>query len=123
MTRVLLVDDDADLLRSFARLLRSHDFEPVTALGGQAGIEVIAEHGHGFDAILSDVQMPESPGPYVYAIAVAAGLRHRMAFMSGAWSASAAFATELDRAGVPRLDKPVPTGVLTETLTRIAEGR
>jgi len=61
--RVLLIDDEPLLLKSLARMLRSHH-DVVTAIGGAAGIASLAEQE--FDVIICDVMMPEVDGLHVY---------------------------------------------------------
>src|SRR5579859_1843602 len=58
--RVLLVDDEAALLRVHARLLSRAGYEVVTALDGAAAM--VAVKGAAFDVILSDIDMPEMNG-------------------------------------------------------------
>ncbi|MBZ5609689.1 MAG: response regulator [Acidobacteriia bacterium] len=58
--RVLLVDDEPNVLHGFERLLRK-DFEMVTALGPEPGLEAIREQGP-FAAVVSDLRMAGMDG-------------------------------------------------------------
>jgi len=58
--RVLLVDDEPDILRSFQRQLRK-DFSITTATSGAEGLKLI-ETEKPFAVVVSDFQMPEMDG-------------------------------------------------------------
>jgi CheY-like chemotaxis protein len=57
--RILLVDDEANLLQSLRRNLRRYDV--TLAEGGAAGLEQLRNHGP-FAVVVSDMQMPEVDG-------------------------------------------------------------
>jgi CheY-like chemotaxis protein len=57
--RILLVDDDALILRALSRMLRHHAVS--TAKGGAEALFLI-RGGHVFDAILCDLHMPGMNG-------------------------------------------------------------
>lgn len=59
--RVLMVDDDADVLRSMARAMEAGGFAVVTAQSGAEALEDV-RRGPTFDVIVSDVAMPEMDG-------------------------------------------------------------
>lgn len=58
--RVLLVDDEPALLRSYARVLSENSFEVHTARDGSSACAELDEHD--FDVIVSDVCMPKVDG-------------------------------------------------------------
>src|SRR3954463_14260156 len=58
--KILFVDDDANLLASCERNLRRR-FQIETAVGGQLGLEKIANHGP-YAVVVSDMQMPGMNG-------------------------------------------------------------
>ena len=58
--RVLLVDDDATLLRGHARVLERAGYEVVTALDGAAALAALTDHP--VDAVVSDISMPGMDG-------------------------------------------------------------
>lgn len=60
--RVLVVDDDAVLLRVMVRLLRELGAEAVPALGGRSALPMLAAMSPLPDLILTDVRMPEVGG-------------------------------------------------------------
>ncbi len=60
--RVLLVDDEEEILRSFSRMLRSCDLQ--TAQGGAVAIQIL-EKRTDFDVVILDLMMPQTDGPAV----------------------------------------------------------
>ena len=58
--RVLLVDDDEVLLRSYARALSGEGYEVETHLDGESALE--AMNVRSFDVVLSDLDMPRLGG-------------------------------------------------------------
>jgi diguanylate cyclase (GGDEF)-like protein/PAS domain S-box-containing protein len=58
--RILLADDDARLLESLADLLRHHNYQVETALGGRNAIEKLSSQS--YDLLLLDLKMPEYSG-------------------------------------------------------------
>lgn len=59
-TKVLIVDDDAALLRLMAQVLTAAGYEVLTTTGGQQASALLAEHR--FDTIVSDIAMPDMDG-------------------------------------------------------------
>lgn len=63
--RVLIVDDEPNILRAVSRTIaRSH--EVVTATDGDEALELIRRDPRGFDAVMTDVQMPRMSGVELY---------------------------------------------------------
>lgn len=58
--RVLLVDDETNVLAALRRALRPRGFDIETAESGEGGVQVLA--GGGFDAVISDMRMPGMSG-------------------------------------------------------------
>jgi len=81
MTTVLVVDDDEDLLRMFARALRRHGFEVTTASHGRAALEAVGSTVP--DLIVSDVSMPELDGPSLLRELRARGIGVPVVFLTG----------------------------------------
>lgn len=64
-TRILLVDDEINILRSLKRLLRRDGYEIDMAEGGAEGIRMLEESEYA--VIVCDQRMPEVSGPEVLA--------------------------------------------------------
>ena len=58
--RILVVDDDPDLLRLLSLRLAGENYEVETALNGHIGLDVIADKRP--DLLISDLQMEEMNG-------------------------------------------------------------
>jgi DNA-binding NarL/FixJ family response regulator len=60
MKRILVIEDEPEMRRNIAALLRYYDFDPIAAENGRAGIETARREKP--DLILCDVMMPELDG-------------------------------------------------------------
>lgn len=60
MKRILVIEDEPEMRRNLAALLRYHDYEPLAAENGRVGLEVARRAKP--DLILCDVMMPEMDG-------------------------------------------------------------
>jgi CheY-like chemotaxis protein len=58
--RILLVDDDQQVLRGFARILKADGYQVITASSAKEAIEHVV--AGGLDAIVSDIEMPGMDG-------------------------------------------------------------
>ncbi len=63
MTKVLVIDDDNTILSMVASILEQAGYMPVTAVGGEAGLEMAKKELPA--AILLDRQMPNMDGNQV----------------------------------------------------------
>ncbi len=61
MPRILVVDDDPDILESLELALGSH-YDVVTAPDGREALEVIAREGSAIDLVVLDLMMPRMSG-------------------------------------------------------------
>lgn len=60
MPRILVIDDDADVRGSLAKMLTRAGYEVVAAADGTAGIEL--QHNEPADVIITDIFMPGLDG-------------------------------------------------------------
>ena len=63
--KVLLVDDEENILRALQRVLRREPWELTTASSGEDALEILAEQK--FDLVISDARMPGMDGPTLLA--------------------------------------------------------
>lgn len=79
--KVLIVDDEPDLLTVLALVLSSAGYEPTTALGPEAA----RDHARlfPFDLLLCDVEMPGTRGPDLAVELLAIRPSSRVLLMSG----------------------------------------
>ena len=115
--RVLLVDDDAPVLRTLARGLERRGYAVTTASDGNEALSLASLWP--FDVVVSDLMMPGMSG-----IELAAALaehhpelRRRMIVITGGAVTPAAEAF-VQHAGVPVLGKPVEIATLRDAIER-----
>src|SRR3954452_7977259 len=60
MKRILVIEDEPEMRRNITALLRFHEYEPIQAENGRAGVELARREKP--DLILCDVMMPELDG-------------------------------------------------------------
>jgi two-component system response regulator PrrA len=58
--RVLVVDNEADFLATYERLLRRQGYEVMTATSRAAGLAAVA--GERLDLVISDLRLPDGDG-------------------------------------------------------------
>jgi signal transduction histidine kinase/CheY-like chemotaxis protein len=116
--RVMLVDDEAQVAHTIERLLR-RDYDITVMLCGRDAVDHIAA-GARFDAIVSDVMMPNMTGIELTEELqrIAPDQARRLIFLSGgAFTAQARI--RLDELGAPQLEKPVTAKELRACVSRI----
>ena len=117
---MLVVDDDAMVLASLRRQLKNY-VDVVTAAGGAQGLERLRDDAR-FDAVVSDLMMPEMDGKLFYEKVTEhfPRLATKMIFLSGG-----AFTPRLKRFAESvadrLLDKPVLKEDLVSMLTTVVE--
>lgn len=60
MSKILIVDDDPDLVEAVTMILESKDYDVIVAYGGNEGLEKAKAEGP--DLIVLDVMMPDKDG-------------------------------------------------------------
>jgi DNA-binding NarL/FixJ family response regulator len=77
--KILVIEDEPEMRRNIAALLRYHDYEPIIAENGRCGLE--AARRDKPDLILCDVMMPELDGHGVLQALQADSLLARVPFI------------------------------------------
>jgi len=118
--RILVVDDEPALCKTIQRIL-SHDHEVVAVMSARQALDMVIS-GDRFDAILSDLMMPEMTGMELYAT-LARSLPDqagRMVFMTGGVFSvdGSAF---LQHHAHPWIEKPFRPAVLREALQKVLQ--
>ncbi len=80
---VLLVDDQAPVLRVTKRLLEREGFSVLAASSGAAALDLLAAHGTPVDLVITDVVMPEMSGVVLAAAVRARQPGARIVYVSG----------------------------------------
>ena len=57
---ILIIDDEASLRQTLARILQRAGFEVTTAANGKDGLALV--HEHPFDLLYLDIRMPDMSG-------------------------------------------------------------
>ncbi|MEZ4340991.1 MAG: ATP-binding protein, partial [Sandaracinaceae bacterium] len=119
--RVLLVDDDARILRAHSRKLASH-LDVVTALGPLAALELLRS-GEEFDAILADLMMPEMNGLELWRTVTRERpqYRGRFFFVSGG-IARQDLRREIAELSIPVVPKPIRATDVRELIEGLGRG-
>jgi two-component system cell cycle sensor histidine kinase/response regulator CckA len=81
--RLLVVDDEKDLLRLVETILGDDDYEVVTASGAEEAINTVEQMAQPPDLILIDVVMPGMSGPMLVDRLRALVPNAKVLFMSG----------------------------------------
>lgn len=116
---ILVVDDEASVLKVVVSILNRHGYQTLTAVNGIEALHVYEAHAHEIDLILSDVLMPEMTGTELLYRILSFGGRDiakpvRVVLMTG-WAAGLT-ETE-DMAHVRLLHKPMTM----EALLRVVD--
>jgi CheY-like chemotaxis protein len=115
----MLVDDEPQVAQTIERLLR-RDYDVTIALCGRDALDHITR-GARFDAIISDVMMPNMTGVELIEELqrLAPDQAQRLIFLSGG-AFTAHTRERLEQIGAPQLAKPVTIKELRAWVTRIA---
>lgn len=119
--RVLVADDDPEMLEMVSRVLDRLGLEVVTACSGADLLEKVAERGP-FDLVVTDVSMPWMSGLQVMHSARTAGMRCPIIVITALRNQRTADQVETLGAEVRRLDKPFSVGALEETVRALVRG-
>jgi two-component system cell cycle sensor histidine kinase/response regulator CckA len=120
--RVLIVDDDIELLLLYESLLQAHDYQTTTAENGVQALECLRKLE--VDAILCDLDMPEMSGDLLYTEVGRAwpGLEKRFLFVTGN-AGNPIYEAFLMRTKPTVLAKPVTMNHLLEQLQGVLDAQ
>jgi EAL domain-containing protein (putative c-di-GMP-specific phosphodiesterase class I)/CheY-like chemotaxis protein len=113
--RVLLIDDDAGIRKTYLRLLRSYGYLAEVAADGKEAIEKLGIHT--FDVILTDIAMPRMNGMEFLRAIREQGLDVPVILMTGVPDIENA-AQAVEFGALRYLIKPVNNDTLNEALQR-----
>jgi DNA-binding response OmpR family regulator len=115
--KVLVVDDDAALVRLMAVLLKTDGFEVTSALGGAEGLLCLDRERP--DIIVLDLSMPEIDGRMFYRRAREAGYRGPVMICS----AEGAQAAQRELAADGSIAKPFEPDYFVQSVNALLAGR
>ncbi|HTW41854.1 MAG TPA: PAS domain S-box protein [Solirubrobacteraceae bacterium] len=114
---VLLVEDEQALREVTRRILVGRGYRVIAAANGPEALAVAAEHGGQIDLLLTDVIMPQMPGPQLAKRICELRPSLQVVFMSG-FAQPILDSTELLEDGVQLIEKPFSA---PELLAKLAE--
>ena len=115
---VLLVDDDAGILKVLAQSLEHEGFYVARAADGEAALELYRRWGSDFDWVITDHQMPRKRGVDLLLEVRAINPTQKCVLMS----ASLPSLPQPMLAGCQVLSKPFRTSELIEAMRGLSQG-
>lgn len=103
--RILVIDDDDDIVRTVSELLDSAGYSTITAADGRAGLDALAAADPRVDLVLTDVSMPILDGAAVVAHILEHEPTLRVIAASG-FTSNAVISRAVDEGDVGFLAKP-----------------
>ena len=119
MAKILIVDDEVEILKIFQQFLTMSGFEVVLASGGREAVKII-KSGQAIDLMVLDLVMPGYPGVEVLSDMKDAGINLPYIILSGTMELQD-FVDDLKALGCPRQDiysKPIDLKELLEVLKK-----
>ena len=113
--RILVIDDDSDIVRTVSQLLDGAGYSTVTAADGREGLDALAAAQPPVQLVLTDVSMPILDGAAV----VAHVLEHRpelRVIAASGFTSNASIARAVDEGSIGFLAKPYTAKALLEAV-------
>ena len=118
---VLVVDDDAPLLRLVSEILRSHGYSVLEASNGVDALSTLEAEGHGVHALITDVVLPHGSGRELAESALAMRPDLPVLLMSGFVAGNAEQLGSLLGPGVRFIQKPFEPDDLLAKLREVLD--
>ncbi len=116
--RVMVVDDEDQVRRTLARVLRSSGFDALQAENGKRAIELFQEHRDSIDCVLLDLSMPDLDGEETFRELKKIDPQVKVILNSG--YAEEDILNRIDGAGFAGLlHKPTPSDILIAKLQEV----
>ncbi|MEQ1865035.1 MAG: PAS domain-containing protein [Micropepsaceae bacterium] len=115
---VLLIDDEPGLVQIYKAMLEELGFRVVATTDTYEGLSLADEHPGKIDLILSDILMPQIPGPRFVELAQSLRPEAKAVFMTGQQQRGTKTAAVLPE-GVPVLDKPFTISDLSAAISTV----
>lgn len=121
-TRLLLIDDDIDLLHGLKILLERHGYEVITACNGKSAFDLATKNE--FDVVITDILIGDTHGAEVINHMKARYPHVKIITMSGGGHASSGFHIDSVRLFSPdsALAKPFRIEELISEIKRVMRG-
>jgi two-component system response regulator HydG len=118
--RILVVDDDPDMVKTLVDIFRSRDYEAEPAHSGSEALRKVKE-GH-FDCVLSDVRMPNVDGLELYR-AIKARQPNLPVVLMTAYAADRLVKEGLEEGAIACLTKPLDINALLSFFSSLRKER
>ena len=118
MSRILIIDDDSQLLQLMDVVVIKNGYDVTTAINGRKSLAIIKEHS--FEVVITDIVMPEADGLEV--LAAISGMSNRPAVIAiSGGSQRIASALMLTTAKAMHADMVIPKPVTPRQLLEAVE--
>jgi signal transduction histidine kinase/ActR/RegA family two-component response regulator len=118
--RVLLLDDEPDVCRTAAQLMRQLGHNVQALQSGEKALSHLRTHASGYDLLVLDLMMPHPTGVEVHRALAAEGINLPTIFVSG-YTEQHLLDSIIDGAGIVFLQKPFRQAELSRAITRCME--
>lgn len=118
--RILLADDDPQVLAITMRILHRQAWEVVTARNGQEAVARWPRDGEPFDLVILDVNMPEMNGYEAFRALQRVHPAARILFISG-YSEVSSWRQLVEEGGQPFLAKPFAPRQLVDAVRSLVD--
>ena len=117
--RILIVDDDADILLILNAMLEGQGWQVLKAASGEDALRILREGQPAPDLVLLDIMMPRMNGIEVLREArrIAPGMR---IIMTTAYGDVGSYLESMDLGACEYLNKPFETSELLAMISRVA---
>lgn len=115
--RLLIVDDNNDILSTFYEFFNSQGYEVKTAVDGFSALKLLRDKSHTFDCLITDLVMPNISGVGLISIVKKEYPALKIVAMTGYGDQPGALASEAEADVV--LFKPIDLFKIEETVTKL----
>ena len=117
LNRLLIVDDNKDILSTFYEFFNSMNYEVKTAVDGLAALKLIKDESYCFDCLITDLVMPNISGVGLISIVKKEFPDMKIIAMTGYGDQPGALASEAEADVV--LFKPIDLFKIENTVSKL----
>ena len=120
-TRVLIVDDQLDLIESLERRLRKMRYDVIGATGGREALAHLTGDDQGFDLLITDYRMPDMSGMDLLKTLRKEGILLPVVMMTG-YGNKALLKDFINCGGNGYIEKPFRVEDIAKTISQALKG-
>jgi DNA-binding NtrC family response regulator len=117
LNRLLIVDDNKDILSTFYEFFNSMNYEVKTAVDGLAALKILKDEAYFFDCLITDLVMPNISGVGLISIVKKEFPDMKIIAMTGYGDQPGALASEAEADVV--LFKPIDLFKIENTVSKL----